>query len=232
MGAKGKIGLILPEINSALDHAFLEGACDQGISLGYDVIVYTGIFNSLREVRFDQYIAGLENIYTLICSHHLNGVLFAADRFHTDEVIQQIFDSLRQTDVPCLVLGREEPGFPTFEAEEHSGMYQVTKHLIQRHGCRKLYCITGLPNHVSSMERLGGFLDACEEAGIYPQESDVFYGHFWKDIPEQIGVQIASGALPCPDGNCVCQRCYGSGIGKISDSPWNTSAGGSGCDRV
>ena len=51
MGAKGKIGLILPEINSALDHAFLEGACDQGISLGYDVIVYTGIFNSLREVR-------------------------------------------------------------------------------------------------------------------------------------------------------------------------------------
>lgn len=61
MGAKGKIGLILPEINSALDHAFLEGACDQGMSLGYDVIVYTGIFNSLREVRFDQYIAGLEN---------------------------------------------------------------------------------------------------------------------------------------------------------------------------
>ena len=53
------------------------------------------------------------------------------------------------------------------------------------------------------MERLGGFLDACEEAGIYPQESDVFYGHFWKDIPEQIGVQIASGALPCPDG-IVC----------------------------
>ena len=203
MGAKGKIGLILPEINSALDHAFLEGACDQGISLGYDVIVYTGIFNSLREVRFDQYIAGLENIYTLICSHHLNGVLFAADRFHTDEVIQQIFDSLRQTDAPCLVLGREEPGFPTFEAEEHSGMYQVTKHLIQRHGCRKLYCITGLPNHVSSMERLGGFLDACEEAGIYPQGSDVFYGHFWKDTPEQIGVQIASGALPCPDG-IVC----------------------------
>ena len=49
MGAKGKIGLILPEINSALDHAFLEGACDQGISLGYDVIVYTGIFNSLRD---------------------------------------------------------------------------------------------------------------------------------------------------------------------------------------
>ncbi|MBP3268599.1 MAG: transcriptional regulator, partial [Ruminococcus sp.] len=73
MDAKGRIGLIVPEINSSLDYDFVEGAYVQAKELGYDLIVYTGVFNSMRGVQYDAYIAGLENIYTLVCIHELDG---------------------------------------------------------------------------------------------------------------------------------------------------------------
>ena len=62
MVAKGRFGLIIPEINSPLDRDLVEGAYEQAKLLGYDLTVYTGIYNCLREYRYDSYISGLENI--------------------------------------------------------------------------------------------------------------------------------------------------------------------------
>ena len=77
MNAKGRFGLIVPEINSPLDYDFVEGAYVQAKELGYDLIVYTGVFNSMRGIQYDAYIAGLENIYTLVCIHELDGIIYA-----------------------------------------------------------------------------------------------------------------------------------------------------------
>lgn len=203
MDAVGRIGLIVPEINSFLDHEFVNGVYAQAKTLGYDVIVYTGIFNSIRELRFDAYIAGLENIYTLLCTQKLDGIIYAAERFHTEPVIEKLFDCLGQTDTPCLVLGREHDRFPSMEADGFSGMYQITRHLIEQHACRKLYCITGIPGHRASLDRLRGFTQACGDAGIRTEDSDIFYGYFWKDIPAQIGREIAESKLDRPDA-IVC----------------------------
>ena len=83
MNAKGRFGLIIPEINGPLDRDLVEGAYAQAELLGYDLVVYTGILNSMRGVRYDACIAGLENIYALICLHKLDGIIFAYERFHT-----------------------------------------------------------------------------------------------------------------------------------------------------
>lgn len=203
MNAVGRIGLIVPEINSFLDCEFVNGVYEQAKALGYDVIVYTGIFNSIRELRFDSYIAGLENIYTLVCTQKLDGIIFAAERFYSEEVIEKIFGYLGQTDTPCLVLGREHKGYTSMYAEEFSAMYRITEHLAEKHGCRKMYCITGIPGHHSSEERLRGFKEACNKRGLDIDESNIFYGYFWKEIPEQIGRDIASGKFERPDA-VVC----------------------------
>lgn len=203
MLAKGRIGLIMPEINSYLDHEFLNGVYEQAQTIGYDVIVYTGILNSQREVRFDSYIACLENIYTLIYRHRLDGIIFAAERFHTNEVIEKIADHLRRTEIPTVVLGRDNIGSECCEAEEYSGMYEVTRHLIEKHSAGRLYCITGIPGHKSSDERLRGFMTACNDFGVEVKADDIFYGYFWKDIPMQIGREIAEGKIEKPDA-VVC----------------------------
>ncbi len=158
---------------------------------------------SQRELRYDSYIAGLENIYSLICMCRLDGIIFAAERFRTPELIEKIYGYLRQTDVPFIVLGDERDDVPSLNASEYDIVFELTSHLIKEHGCKKLYCITGVPGHSSSEERLRGFEDACSENGISISDADVFYGYFWKDVPAKIGEDISSGCIEKPDG-IVC----------------------------
>ena len=204
MTAKGRFGLVIPEINSILDYDFIEGAYAQASSLGYDLIVYTGVLNSMRGVRYDSYIAGLENIYTLICRHELDGIIYAYERFHTQDVMDKISGYIAQTDTPCIVLGGTCPKAQTMEADEYGSMYRITRHLTDKHNCKKLFCLAGVPDHKSSDERLRGFKDACNDCGITVNESDIFYGWFWKDVPEKLGHDIASGKIECPDAVVCC----------------------------
>ena len=203
MQANGKIGVLMPEIADPLDFELLRGIQTQAFRLGLDVIVLTGIFNAQTEMMHDDYINGLENIYTLICKASLDGILFPVDIFRSRPLIEQILHLLSQTDIPCLILGEECLPFQNIYPRQQESVRMLTKHLIEAHGCRKLICITGFPQHHSSSERAAGFRQAMYEAGLPVSESDIFYGHFWKEIPAQIGQQIVDGTLAKPDG-IVC----------------------------
>ncbi len=203
MQAIGKIGVIMPEILDPLDYELLKGVRLQAEILGYDVIVFTGVFNSQLELQQGIYIDGLENIYELIGMAELNGILFGATYFNNEAVKARIYQILRQSNVPCLILGDENPYFPCLYPQQRESMCMITEHLITEHHCRKLYCITGFPNHFESDERLAGFYDALDAAGISREESRVFYGNFWTIIPRQIAEQIADGSIEKPDA-IVC----------------------------
>lgn len=105
MDSIGKIGLIIPEIVDPLDYEMLDGVYAQAVKLGYDLIIYTGIFNSQAEFQQDYYTNGLENIYSLISKSNLDGIIFAAERFHNEKLVDKIYDYLTQTNVPCLTPG-------------------------------------------------------------------------------------------------------------------------------
>ncbi|MDE6789416.1 MAG: substrate-binding domain-containing protein [Ruminococcus sp.] len=203
MDSIGKIGLIMPEIIDPLDYELIQGVHQQAEMVGLDVICFTGIFNSYIEHQQDNYIHALENIYTLICKVKLDGILFAAEYFRNKPLINKIFDYLLQTGVPCLSLGNEQSIIPFMQVEQRKSMYEITRHLICVHGCRRIYCITGTPHMTHSEERLAGFNDAMQEAGLKVRKSDIFYGYFWTIVPEQIADSIASGELEMPDG-IVC----------------------------
>ncbi|MDE5765382.1 MAG: helix-turn-helix domain-containing protein [Ruminococcus sp.] len=203
MNVIGKIGVIMPEIVNPLDYEMLDGIYAQSAKLGYDIIIYTGIFNSQSEFQQDYYIDGLENIYSLICKNRLNGIIFAAERFHNKQLVDKIYDYLSQTNIPCITLGYKREGFPYINGEQHDGAYAITKHLIHDHKCKKLYCIAGVPDHEPSQERLQGFIDAMNDFGLEIGENSIHYGWYWTDAPKDVAVKIAEGKIERPDG-VVC----------------------------
>ena len=203
MDSIGKIGLIMPEIADPLDYELLGGVYDQAKLLGYDVIVYTGVLNSLSDKERNYYTSGFENIYSLICKSRLDGLIFAAGRFRAEETVRDILDYIAQTDLPVLALEYEHESLPCLNARQHEGAYAMTSHLIEVHGCKNVWCIAGFPDHKPSQERLQGYLDAMRDHGLKVDESFIHYGRYGRDIPEEIARKIASGELPCPDGG-VC----------------------------
>ena len=198
MNSIGKIGLIMPEITDPLDYELLDGIYGQAAKLGYDVVVFTGVLNSMSDKERDYYTEGFENIYSLICKSSLDGLIFASDRFRNEQLVHIIFDYIAQIDIPVLALEYKYSNIPYINAEQHDGAYAMTKHLIETHGCRKLYCIAGFPDHEPSKERLQGFIDAMNYYGLEISKNNIFYGYYWRDIPEQIARDIAGGKIEAP----------------------------------
>ncbi|MBQ4466016.1 MAG: substrate-binding domain-containing protein, partial [Oscillospiraceae bacterium] len=195
-----RIGLVIPEIADPLDYELVQGIYDQAAALGMDVIIYAGVLNPMPDSRRDYYTEGFENIYALVCRHRLDGILFAANRFHDDQLRQKIYALFAQTVTPVLTLDFEAEGQACLIAEQHDGAYAMTKHLIEDHGCRKLWCIAGFKDHAPSMERLRGFTDAMHDAGLPIGEDAIHFGNYWRDIPEQLARDILGGKYECPDG--------------------------------
>ncbi len=203
MDRRKRIVLIMPEIIDPSDYELIQGVHSQAQHFGMDVLIITGIFNSQIELQQDDYIHALENIYTLIADAELDGILLASDRFRNQPLIRRICGHLEKQKAPVLALGDNNGVLPTLHAKQQEGMYRMTKHLIEAHGCRKLWCITGTAGSHASAERTEGFRRAMRDAGLMIHEDRIFHGNFWKDVPAQIGSRIASGELERPDA-VVC----------------------------
>lgn len=203
MNSMGKIALIIPEFTDTLEYDFIRGVHSKCSHFGYDLILLTGIFST--EINYPQknYLEGQKNIFQLALQADFDGILFAAARFKNRKLHDELYHMLEEITVPCLVMEEKNTQFPYVIAPQRKSIKKMTRHLLVHHHCKNLYCLTGPKGYYESEERLAGFCDALKQAGIPVEQDHIFYGDFWREIPYQLGRDIASGAIPKPDG-IVC----------------------------
>ncbi len=203
MHAIGRIGLIIPHIMDNLDVALISSIHRTAAAHGYDTIIISAAVNYTDSQREDLYCKGQTNIYDLILFGDFDGFIMEANLFCGESFRKSIIERLHKANKPCVIINYDQPYFPIVSAAESEMLRITTEHLIHKHGCRKLYCIGGYRGHDKSEERIGGFRQAMDAAGLAYDESCIFYGDYWRDIPRQIGKSIADGSLAKPDG-IVC----------------------------
>lgn len=198
-----RIGLIIPEFSDTLDLELLDGIYQQAKKLGYDLIVLTGIIHAQVNETQNDYVKGEKNIFNLAAIADFDGLLFAAERFKNIEIQGEIYDTLKTTSVPCLVLAEENEYFPYIFAPQKDSIHKITNHLIHQHNCQKIYCLTGPEGQYEAEERLSGYCEALFENNIPIEADHIFYGDFWREIPYELGNKIACGEIAKPDA-IVC----------------------------
>lgn len=203
MESRGRIGVIMPHIVNNLDVSLIDIINRSVSQFGYDTILISGIINYVNEMLDNDYSKGLINIYNLILDTNIDGFLFAADLFCSSRLRNRILEMLQKTGKPCVVIGYQQDYFPVIAVHEQDLLRLSTEHLIQKHNCRRLYCIGGYKGDTKSEERILGFRTAMEQAGLPYDDTCIFYGEYWNCIPHQIGIKIAEGEIPVPDG-IVC----------------------------
>lgn len=207
-----RVALIVPHLANSLDNDLVGGVFSYGEKYGFDTVVLTGIFNAKINHYSHSYSRSINNIFSLLKNGDFDGVIFAAGRFNSDTTRERIFRFLRERDIPCVVIDYHCNDFECVFPPQREYMKIMTRHLIDVHGCRNLYCITGIPDDDTSAERLAGFSDALEEAGLECNDSSVHYGYFCREIPRQIGHDIADGTIPVPDGIVCADDVMAAGI--------------------
>ena len=79
----------------------------------------------------------------------------------------------------------------------------LIEHMIQVHGHRKIYCLTGTRGTAQAKERLETYFHVMQRHGLYYDESYYTYGDFWRNAPVQYAQRLISGELAMPDA-VVC----------------------------
>ena len=195
-----RIGIIMGRCYQDVNRLQLSGILDEAFFHGINAVVFT----LTEETTEERSTIGEENLFHIINFSLLDGMIFLPYTFASNEYWNFIERFLQENcPIPVVRLGMESKPFTSIWFHDRDEMAEVTRHLLQQHQCRKLLCLTGPPNKPVSQERLAGFQDALQEAGISFHENDAVYGDFWVYSAQELAKEIADGIREKPDG-IVC----------------------------
>lgn len=181
----------------------VRGAIAQARACGCDVIVLAPLVHftcSTPEHRLAE-----QEIYRLIESEDFDGFLYVKDDTTMDnEVITQIEQLLMHSNKFIMTVDeREHPVFDSTQYDDYDDFGKVVEHLIEVHGYRRIYCLTGPEDSFQAQTRLRAWQDMMEKYGLYYDENYYAYGTFWYDSAITYAGRLLSGELSMPEA-VVC----------------------------
>ena len=168
-----QIGILIPAIIDPLHTELIEAVYETAASYGYDVLVMTNTTNAHDHFPHNDYTTGEENIFTLIETVKLDGLIFVSHLFKKTALKKSIADRIHKTDVPCIDTGDTSYRFDTVQIPQKRAFYDMTSHLIGQHHCRRLLCLAGFEGDADSEKRIAGVMEAAE---LFHAETDIVYG--------------------------------------------------------
>lgn len=162
-GRRNTIGVVVPGINRSFFSSAIEGIEDKAYKQGYDVLIYQSKDSAEREERIVHSLAG-----------KVDGVIASVAADATDH---SYYNDLSASGVPVVLFDRTATGVDagTVIVDDYQGAALAVKHLL-RQGFTRIYHCAG-PQHVNVWgNRLRGYLDTMQEAGITLSEEYIFEG--------------------------------------------------------
>ncbi|MBQ9383078.1 MAG: GGDEF domain-containing protein [Ruminiclostridium sp.] len=182
---------------------FFRSKCLTGIvrmaeKLNYNVAVFSA-FTLTDEHTKHQY--GEENIYELIRSSDIAGYIVVDYSLWVSWVKERIYNMMKSMpDKKCVVFDNEGvQGFTGIVAHDDIGFAKVIDHLIEVHGCKKIYCLTGAEEFPVSHLRMKGYRDSMKRHGLNIEPHYEIFGDFWTMAATELARKLGEGELEMPD---------------------------------
>jgi LacI family transcriptional regulator len=160
----------------------IRGAIAAAAELGIRLILYSPL--SIYMDRREFTLADLP-----LLPHQVDSYLLPAN------VAEEVVHSCRRSGAPLLTYAGARPGLPMIGPDNQAGARMATTHLIE-HGRRRIVHLAGLPDSGEAQERMAGYREALEAAGITYDPALVIYGHFRIQEAEDAITQLLHHQIP------------------------------------
>ncbi len=178
-GETKTVALVLADITNPYFTRIARGAEDAAQAAGYTLILG----------NTDETLSKERQYLDVLISRQVDGVLLVP---HDGAEHVQV---LSRHDMPLVLIDRKVPGadIDTITTDSYDGGRQLVNHLVDQ-GFRHISFVGGHPEISSLQERLNGYRDALENAGLTP---DIHLGAYSLESGEAIMEElIATDALP------------------------------------
>lgn len=202
--SRKKLAVITARADDRAQKDIICGIAEAAFAADTDVAVFSNIYNHWIKDEF----LNFENIiYDFFDPSEFNGVIVTAEAFMDISMLSSVFERVRETDIPAVVIGGEIDGFRSIYTDDENDMERLCEHLISVHKFTDIDILTGPENNIFSHRRLAGCKRAFEKHGIPFDENKVFFGSFWYDSGEQLAKRYLMNELPMPQAVICANDC-------------------------
>ncbi len=163
----------------------VDGISERCKELDINLLVFSSLLrkpdiNSDR-VLADDVVNGETEIFNLINYEILDGMIVLGNTFLNDGVLTTICSRAKAKGIP--VVNAADPAHTlsyNVLLSDKIAMEFAVRHLIEKHGVRKINFIGGFKGNLETEERLSAYKRVLAEFDIPFEEERVAYGEFWK----------------------------------------------------
>lgn len=151
--------------------------------------VDTFLFMNYSDNNITKDIAtGETNIFSLPDLGKFDGVIVLANTLHLQSEFDYLQEQIANNNVPAISLEYELTGTDFLGTDNYNGMFELVRHLLEKHSVKKILFVSGPKGNSESECRRQATADAMEKAGLSLREEDVVYGD-WNYFPAQEAVR-------------------------------------------
>lgn len=195
------IGFVAAFPESIYTQRLMEGVFAQCDKYGYDVAVIAPMTQVCLYQK--EYLTGELNIFNLINFDRFDGIIVDTHSLTEDNisfVVEKLVKKFeKECRIPVFSVGMYFGNYPALFTRDRQMFREITSHILDVHGCKDIYFLTGAKEHATSMDRLNGFLDEMSSRGLSVPDENIFYGDFWYTSGNKLADRIAAGELRKPE---------------------------------
>lgn len=170
-----KIAVLMGGLRFDSQRRIMNGILEKAAADGTNIYVFTCDAWTYSTSYYNQ---GESAIFTLPDFSSYDGIILHGDTIYDKDAMDKVVNKIKKSKVPCISLNVRYPGMLHISMENGEGIYEITRHMIQVHGARKLAFISGPEENKDAKGRLKSFRQALSDNGIKADKRYVFYGDY------------------------------------------------------
>lgn len=158
-----RIGLVLASIHTGSANALWSDVARFSEQEGDSLFVFPG--GRLAYQQEHEYLRN--SIYALVHAGNLDGVIAWGSSLGGVASIEDVQHQYQHFgSLACVTLGLKREGYPNIAFDAYTGVLQILQHCSTIHNTQRIACIRGPENHLSSMDRYRGYVEALNLLGM------------------------------------------------------------------
>ena len=142
-----------------------------------------------RKTLPESIVRGESEIFNLINYDLVDGVIILGGSIVDERVIYSVSEKCGKHGIPMININDPDHRLKiNVDLSDRVAMEYVMRHIVERHGKRRINFIGGFPGNLQTEERLAAYKKVLTEYGIPIEEERIGYGEFWikaKDCTER-----------------------------------------------